>query len=248
MCNLHFLLFQIKIICINDLKIKIHLEMNQGHKIGLKFFVLLFFISFVEAQDICVDFYLPFAPGSFYVSGFAENVTLQWDAAKDKPDCGEVNYYNVYRDKDKIGETYNLSFNDLNVTEGSYAYSVSAVDKAGHEGAWAERRFKVDKRIFNLSNNSSNITGVINLKNKNKTSPASNFTVFVKSGGNESDSNLSSSDLYLEDDLRTSGLTGAFLGVFSKMDALRITLLIMVIIFMVIILFLRIWQAVRSGK
>jgi hypothetical protein len=197
---------------------------------------------------MCVDFYLPSAPGNLSVSVSVSNVTLQWDAAKDKPDCGEVNHYNIYRDKKNIGNTYNLSFDDFDVSEGYYTYSVSAVDKAGHEGAKIERRIQVDQAINKISENSSKGTRseVINLKSKTKTTPASNFSVFVKSDDNENYSNLSSHDLPLKEKSKTVGLTGAFMGIFAKMDALRITLLIMVIIFMIIIAFLRIWQVVRS--
>ena len=60
-------------------------------------FAVIFIIGSVSAFSwpICIDTQAPEAPAGLIVSG---NVQLTWNEAVDKPDCSEIEHYNIYLD------------------------------------------------------------------------------------------------------------------------------------------------------
>jgi hypothetical protein len=230
--------------------------MTQWYKLGLNLLVFLFFISFVGSQEMCVDLYVPYAPEHFYISNSGNNIDLRWSAAKDIPLCGDIDYYNIYRDGRLIGNTYMLSFIDKNVSFGSHAYSIRAVDKAGHEGIAIDRMFSVSipatNNIKNASN-SSNIRnasngsggGVIHLTN-NKAENSSYIFITNKTGANESECETMPGNSSIMCPPAIS-ITGDFIAVFKEMDYIRWALLILVILLMIAIIYLRIRMILREG-
>ena len=98
--------------------------------------IAVFIISFTSAgglTKICIDKTPPSAPSNLSVSGEVGNILLTWDKATDEPSCSGIDYYNISRDGNPIGTTPTLSFIDTdNLAEGTYSYTVYAVDKVGH--------------------------------------------------------------------------------------------------------------------
>ncbi|MBA7708607.1 hypothetical protein ES703_117509 [subsurface metagenome] len=96
-------------------------------------FGIIFLLSFVSAVEFCIDSTPPSAPSNLAVSGVVGNIILTWDEATDIPDCSGIDYYNITRDGNLIGTSFNLSFRDTeNLSSGNYTYTVYAVDKVGH--------------------------------------------------------------------------------------------------------------------
>lgn len=106
---------------------------------------IFLFVSLVSA--VCKDNSPPTAPGSLTITDTPYDsdgsITLNWKAAGDSPDCGEIDYYNIYRQKGsgsfvKIGSTSGTSYNNGGLSTGfTYFYRVTAVDSVvdnPHEG------------------------------------------------------------------------------------------------------------------
>ena len=99
-------------------------------RLGLVFVLLL--MGSVSAVSICIDNVAPGAPGNLSVSGSVGSILVSWSAVVDEPACSGIDYYNVSRDGVWIGQTDNLIFVDnVSLGEGSYSYTVYAVDLAG---------------------------------------------------------------------------------------------------------------------
>jgi len=98
-----------------------------------EFILLVFMIGFVSAGvQICIDLDAPSAPGNLNVSGSVGSILVSWDAAVDEPACSGIDYYNVSRNGEWIGQTDGLSFIDVDdLAEGNYNYTVYAVDLVG---------------------------------------------------------------------------------------------------------------------
>ncbi len=94
--------------------------------------LLLVFINFICAVEICVDHDIPSEPSSLSVTSSGNDLILTWDASTDKPDCSGIDYYIVSRDGVNLGNPTSLTYTDTNVSYGTYNYTVFAMDKAGH--------------------------------------------------------------------------------------------------------------------
>ena len=94
---------------------------------------VLFIIPFAYADDwpICIDKIDPEAPGGLSITG---NVDLSWDAAIDEPECSGIDHYKVYRDDVVTYTTSSTSFSENPLSDGTYTYRITAVDKGGNEG------------------------------------------------------------------------------------------------------------------
>ena len=105
-------------------------------KIFLIFLLSILLVNFSSAVIICIDHIPPSAPSNLAVSGEVGNILLTWDAATDEPSCSGIDYYNVSRNENWIGQVAEdvLNFTDTNIslTEGNWTYTVYAVDKVGH--------------------------------------------------------------------------------------------------------------------
>ena len=107
---------------------------------------------FALSWNICIDKDEPSAPENFAVSG---NVVLSWSEATDSPestsDCTfGIDHYNVYVDGNLIGSSEDLSYSGNSLSDGSYIFEVSAVDRAGNEGDRA-----IKEVVFPISEDSS---------------------------------------------------------------------------------------------
>ena len=100
------------------------------------FGILLIFLSlsFVIAQEICIDFDDPSVPPNLAVTSSGTNIILTWEPATDIPDCSGIDYYDISRDGVWIGtiSSDTLTYTDENVPYGTYSYTVYAVDKVVH--------------------------------------------------------------------------------------------------------------------
>ena len=100
------------------------------------FGILLIFLSlsFVIAQEICIDFDDPSVPPNLAVTSSGTNIILTWEPATDEPDCSGIDYYNISRGGEWIGTVSSdtLTYTDENVPYGTYDYTVYAVDKVVH--------------------------------------------------------------------------------------------------------------------
>ncbi len=88
-------------------------------------------------KTIVYDVTPPPAPGAFTApAATAVKPTLTWAAVTDTGGSGTQNY-NVYRDGTLLGTATNTSYTETDPAypDGAYVYTVSAVDKAGNEGA-----------------------------------------------------------------------------------------------------------------
>ena len=93
----------------------------------------IFLINLASAIIICVDKTSPSAPSNLTVSGEVGSIFLTWVEATDEPSCSGIDYYNVSRNNVSLGVTTSLNFTDSeSLIEGSYTYTVFAVDKVGH--------------------------------------------------------------------------------------------------------------------
>ena len=94
------------------------------------------FDNVVADPMFIADAAAPTAPSNLHTTGVtATEVDLAWDAAND--DVG-VTGYRIYRDGAKVGEVdgSTLAYSDTTVSDASsYAYTVAALDAAGHESA-----------------------------------------------------------------------------------------------------------------
>ena len=111
-------------------------------KIILLFVIIMAFTGLVAADGIvvCIDTIPPEAPTSLAYTG---NVELTWDEAIDLPEPYEgcpfgIDYYEIYKDGEKVGTSSDTSFTEGPLADGTYLYEVFAVDKAENEGAIAE--------------------------------------------------------------------------------------------------------------
>lgn len=84
-------------------------------------------VQFPQAGDTQA----PTAPTNLtFANVSSTSVTLNWNASTDND---RINEYTVYRDNAAIGNTQNLSFNDMNQAPGSsHSYTVKAKDPAGN--------------------------------------------------------------------------------------------------------------------
>src|SRR5262249_52341880 len=88
------------------------------------------------AKVVVYDVIAPPVPGGFTAPAATKvKPTLTFSAATDTGGSG-TDHYNVYRDGALLGVALTTSYTETSTTypDGSYAYSVSAVDKAGNEG------------------------------------------------------------------------------------------------------------------
>ena len=115
-------------------------------------FAVIFIIGSVSAFSwpICIDTQAPEAPAGLIVSG---NVQLTWNEAVDKPDCSEIEYYNIYLDGSLLGTSDSLSYSGASLSDGKYTFEISAVDKGGNEGD------KIVKKVnFPISENNNDVS------------------------------------------------------------------------------------------
>ncbi len=107
---------------------------NYRMKISLLFLIMFLLIGVVTAQNFCVDFDNPSAPPNLAITSSGQNIILTWEDAIDVPNCSGIDYYNVARDGSLIAQHITvLTYTDLNVSYGTYSYSVYAIDKVGHD-------------------------------------------------------------------------------------------------------------------
>ncbi len=88
------------------------------------------------AKIVVYDVIAPPVPGSFAAPAATKvKPTLTFTAAADTGGSG-TDHYNVYRDDVLLGVALTTSYTETSPTypDGSYSYTVSAVDKAGNEG------------------------------------------------------------------------------------------------------------------
>jgi fibronectin type 3 domain-containing protein len=88
------------------------------------------------AKTVVYDVIAPPVPGSFAAPAATKvKPTLTFAAATDTGGAG-TDHYNVYRDGALLGAALTTSYTETSTTypDDSYAYAVSAVDKAGNEG------------------------------------------------------------------------------------------------------------------
>jgi len=109
-------------------------------KILLTIFLGIFLVSLISAIPICVDKDDPSAPSNLAVSGEVGNIVLTWGASTDVPECSGIESYTIKRNNPdnsitplNVVNSNTLSFIDTNnLAEGTYSYTVYAVDKVGH--------------------------------------------------------------------------------------------------------------------
>ena len=70
------------------------------------------------------------APTNLSSTSIEGDVALAWDA----PATGTPNSYNIYRDNEMVGNTTNLSYDDMGLAPGTYEYYVTAVYDEGESG------------------------------------------------------------------------------------------------------------------
>lgn len=99
----------------------------------------IFLLSFISAIGICVDHDPPTWPEdtSFELEIVNENnIKLNWSNATDIPECSGIDYYEIYRGKNKsdltlINYSINSEYLDENLDYGEYTYMIHAYDKVG---------------------------------------------------------------------------------------------------------------------
>ena len=105
-------------------------------RIWIFLFAMFLLMGFAMAHgEFCIDFDSPSAPSNLSVSGEVGSILLEWAAASDEPDCSGIDYYNITREREWIGQVDGdvLRFVDnASLGVGWYNYTVYAVDLVGH--------------------------------------------------------------------------------------------------------------------
>ena len=101
-------------------------------------FILLLMTS-VSAISVCIDNDNPSAPAYLEITVSGTGVVLVWPGAVDEPNCSGIDYYNITRNGNWIGQVEGdvLTFSNKNVSYGTYDYTVFAVDLVGHNSGSA---------------------------------------------------------------------------------------------------------------
>ena len=95
--------------------------------------------SFVNFPSPLNDTQPPTAPTNLMASGGLGQASLSWTGSTDNVG---VDHYNIYRSTtsgfspnsgNKVGQSTTTSYNDINVSSGTYYYLVTAMDAAGNE-------------------------------------------------------------------------------------------------------------------
>lgn len=108
--------------------------------IPLVFLIFLMSFAFAEEWPICIDKQAPNPPGNLQVSG---NVVVSFDEATDNPDCGMIDYYEIYRDDKLIAKVTSTTFEEGPLNDGTYDYAVVAVDSVGKKSSGVSKTITI---------------------------------------------------------------------------------------------------------